>query len=132
MSVNPAPPSSHRNLDEQISQLMQCKPLSEQEVVIPLLVCDDEKTLVVRIMINCLTKGLILHLLEVHLCHILRQIICYFEILIELQQIMDVFVALQEVIPGDCLIGRDARVQESVDTLELQMIPLNIFIKLGA
>ncbi|KAJ0964450.1 hypothetical protein J5N97_029572 [Dioscorea zingiberensis] len=31
MSVNPAPPSSHGNLDEQISQLMQCKPLSEQE-----------------------------------------------------------------------------------------------------
>ncbi|KAJ0980080.1 hypothetical protein J5N97_015554 [Dioscorea zingiberensis] len=108
MSVNPAPPSSHGNLDEQISQLLQCKPLSEQEVVVPLLVCDDEKTLVVRIMINCLTKGLILHLLE------------------------DVFVALQEVIPGDRLIGRDARVQESVDTLELQMIPLNIFIKLGA
>ncbi|KAJ0973565.1 hypothetical protein J5N97_021524 [Dioscorea zingiberensis] len=31
MSVNPAPPSSHGNLDEQISQLMQCKPLSEQK-----------------------------------------------------------------------------------------------------
>ncbi|KAJ0988099.1 hypothetical protein J5N97_006455 [Dioscorea zingiberensis] len=31
MSVNPAPPSSHGNLDEQILQLMQCKPLSEQE-----------------------------------------------------------------------------------------------------
>ncbi|KAJ0976795.1 hypothetical protein J5N97_012269 [Dioscorea zingiberensis] len=32
MSVNPAPPSSHGNLDEQISQLMQCKPLSEQKL----------------------------------------------------------------------------------------------------
>ncbi|XP_064935762.1 serine/threonine-protein phosphatase PP2A catalytic subunit-like [Musa acuminata AAA Group] len=33
MSVNPMPASvTHGNLDEQIAQLMQCKPLSEQEV----------------------------------------------------------------------------------------------------
>ncbi|RWV88197.1 hypothetical protein GW17_00049734 [Ensete ventricosum] len=33
MSVNAVPaPNSHGNLDEQIAQLMQCKPLSEQEV----------------------------------------------------------------------------------------------------
>ena len=33
MSFDPVPSSNnHGNLDEQISQLMQCKPLSEQEV----------------------------------------------------------------------------------------------------
>ncbi|KAK8961532.1 hypothetical protein KSP40_PGU005574 [Platanthera guangdongensis] len=32
MSTSPVPASSHGNLDEQIAQLMQCKPLSEQEV----------------------------------------------------------------------------------------------------
>lgn len=32
MSFDPVPSNSHGNLDEQISQLMQCKPLSEQEV----------------------------------------------------------------------------------------------------
>lgn len=33
MSVNPVPSSnSHGNLDEEIAQLMQCKPLSDQEV----------------------------------------------------------------------------------------------------
>ena len=33
MSVNAVlAPNSHGNLDEQIAQLMQCKPLSEQEV----------------------------------------------------------------------------------------------------
>ncbi|URE41144.1 PP2Ac [Musa troglodytarum] len=33
MSVNPVPASvTHGSLDEQIAQLMQCKPLSEQEV----------------------------------------------------------------------------------------------------
>ncbi|RRT84824.1 hypothetical protein B296_00013213 [Ensete ventricosum] len=35
MSANALPaPSRHGNLDEQIEQLMQCKPLSEQEVVL--------------------------------------------------------------------------------------------------
>ncbi|RRT46031.1 hypothetical protein B296_00021279 [Ensete ventricosum] len=34
MSVNPVPASvTHGNLDEQIAQLMQCKPLAEQEVL---------------------------------------------------------------------------------------------------
>lgn len=33
MSFDPVPSSqAHGNIDEQISQLMQCKPLSEQEV----------------------------------------------------------------------------------------------------
>jgi hypothetical protein len=32
-SANPAVASSHGNLDEQIEQLMQCRPLSEQEVL---------------------------------------------------------------------------------------------------
>ena len=32
MSFDPVPSNSHYNLDEQIAQLMQCKPLSEQEV----------------------------------------------------------------------------------------------------
>ena len=32
-SANPSVASSHGNLDEQIEQLMQCKPLSEQEVL---------------------------------------------------------------------------------------------------
>jgi len=32
MSFDPVPSNSHHNLDEQIAQLMQCKPLSEQEV----------------------------------------------------------------------------------------------------
>lgn len=30
--MDSVPSNSHGNLDEQISQLMQCKPLSEQEV----------------------------------------------------------------------------------------------------
>lgn len=33
MSADPIPSSSHGHLDEQISQLMQCKPLSEEEVL---------------------------------------------------------------------------------------------------
>lgn len=32
MSLDPVVSSSQGNLDEQIAQLMQCKPLSEQEV----------------------------------------------------------------------------------------------------
>ena len=32
MSVDQINSNSHGNLDEQIAQLMQCKPLSEQEV----------------------------------------------------------------------------------------------------
>ncbi|KAF5206400.1 Serine/threonine-protein phosphatase [Thalictrum thalictroides] len=32
MSVDPVSTHSHGHIDEQISQLMQCKPLSEQEV----------------------------------------------------------------------------------------------------
>ena len=32
MSFDPVSSNSHHNLDEQIAQLMQCKPLSEQEV----------------------------------------------------------------------------------------------------
>ncbi|KAJ6430739.1 hypothetical protein OIU84_018283, partial [Salix udensis] len=31
MSLDSAATNTHGNLDEQISQLMQCKPLSEQE-----------------------------------------------------------------------------------------------------
>ncbi|GKV00454.1 hypothetical protein SLEP1_g13138 [Rubroshorea leprosula] len=37
MSLYSVPSNSHGNLDEQIDQLMQCKPLSEQEVTILLL-----------------------------------------------------------------------------------------------
>ena len=36
MSFDPVPSNSHHNLDEQIAQLMQCKPLSEQEVRFPI------------------------------------------------------------------------------------------------
>lgn len=32
-SMDSVPSNAHGNLDEQISQLMQCKPLSEQEVL---------------------------------------------------------------------------------------------------
>lgn len=34
MSLDPVPSGAQGNLDEEISQLMQCKPLSEQEVSI--------------------------------------------------------------------------------------------------
>ena len=37
MEMDSVPSNSHGNLDEQISQLMQCKPLSEQEVLLLLL-----------------------------------------------------------------------------------------------
>ncbi|KAG6475875.1 hypothetical protein ZIOFF_065105 [Zingiber officinale] len=41
MSVSPVPTSdSHGNLDEQIAQLMQCKPLVEQEICDAVMVCD--------------------------------------------------------------------------------------------
>lgn len=33
MSLDSVPSNAHGGLDEQISQLMQCKPLSEQEVL---------------------------------------------------------------------------------------------------
>lgn len=33
MSLDSVPSNTHGGLDEQISQLMQCKPLSEQEVL---------------------------------------------------------------------------------------------------
>lgn len=37
MSADLIAPTTHGNLDEQISQLMQCKPLSETEVTLLLL-----------------------------------------------------------------------------------------------
>ncbi|KAG1347580.1 Serine/threonine-protein phosphatase [Cocos nucifera] len=45
MSANLAPASSHGNLDEQIAQLMQCKPLSEQEVRV---LCEKAKEILME------------------------------------------------------------------------------------
>ncbi|MQM05505.1 hypothetical protein Taro_038325 [Colocasia esculenta] len=43
--ADPVPSDSHGNLDEQISQLMQCKPLSEQEVRV---LCDKAKEILME------------------------------------------------------------------------------------
>jgi serine/threonine-protein phosphatase 2A catalytic subunit len=44
-SANPSVASSHGNLDEQIEQLMQCKPLSEQEVRV---LCEKAKEILME------------------------------------------------------------------------------------
>ncbi|KAF5930115.1 hypothetical protein HYC85_030988 [Camellia sinensis] len=45
MSFDPVPSSTHGNLDEHISQLMQCKPLSEQEVRV---LCEKAKEILME------------------------------------------------------------------------------------
>ncbi|XP_073109868.1 serine/threonine-protein phosphatase PP2A catalytic subunit isoform X3 [Elaeis guineensis] len=45
MDVDPVPANSHGNVEEQISQLMQCKPLSEQEVRV---LCDKAKEILIE------------------------------------------------------------------------------------
>lgn len=44
--MDSVPSNSHGNLDEQISQLMQCKPLSEQEVLLGILILSLSLSLV--------------------------------------------------------------------------------------